>query len=589
MYVERNDKKRERKEQIIMKKKFVRMLSLAMAMLMIVGSMAGCGNKEAAADPQASTEEAVSNETEEAAEVEDINETGKLKLMWEQNIGIDTMFVNPWNDRQTQHVFAIYESLLGDHPQDDEVVGVLATGYEVSEDGLTYTLPLREGVKWHDGEEVTVEDVLFSLNGIVANPTSAYKGNLYLVEGYQDVLDGKAETLSGVSVEGNNIIIKLSSADPLFPRYLSNVAILPAHCFEGVSYADIDSYEEFWSKPIGTGQYVIDEVSFPDYFTAVRNENYWGEKAKIKTIEFVAYDAGGADATSAALIAGGIDFAMGGTIDDITVAKSMMEQNPDLEYSLQANVSYRMFVFNLGTRSDGNNKADLLKDEVRQAFDLMIDKEMMASYYSGQATAISTFCHPDNPQYNDDIPLPKKDLETAKKMLEEAGFDFSQTIDLAYYYSDQTTIDIMEVIKADFASIGVKLNPILLTGDTNNLIYVESNFDLLYCKNGGVNPCDTYQSLRPSTGYTFLGDDEKRAEIWEDLVTSYKTATDSVERKKYADELQALDYQYRYAIPAYVLDTVVVYNAANVSIPEGFLTYAGCNHYSWEDWSLVQK
>ena len=74
-----------------MKKKFVRMLSLAMAMLMIVGSMAGCGNKEAAADPQASTEEAVSNETEEAAEVEDINETGKLKLMWEQNIGIDTI------------------------------------------------------------------------------------------------------------------------------------------------------------------------------------------------------------------------------------------------------------------------------------------------------------------------------------------------------------------------------------------------------------------------------------------------------------------------------------------------------------------
>lgn len=569
-----------------MKKRFVRMISMGLAMLMVVGSLAGCGSKEEAADTPAT--DVTDTADADSTTAEDINETGKLRLMWEQNIGIDTLFVNPWNDRQTQHIYAIYESLLGDEPQNDAVVGVLATGYEVSEDGLTYTLPLREGVKWHDGEDFTVDDVLFSLNGIVANPTSAFKQNLSLVEGYQDVVDGKAEALSGLSVEGNNIVIKLSSTDPLFPRYLTNVSILPAHCFEGVSFAEIDSYEPFWSKPIGTGQYVIDEVSFPDYFTCVRNENYWGEKAKIKTIEFIAYDAGGADATTAALIAGDIDFAMNGTINDITVAKSMIEQNPDLAYSLQANVSYRMFVFNLGTRSDGNNKEDLLKPEVRQALDLMIDKQMMASYYSGQATAISTFCHPDNPQYNDDIPLPEKDLDKAKQMLEEAGFDFSQTIDLAYYYTDQTTIDIMEVIKADFASIGVNLNPILLTGDVSGLVYEESNFDLIYVNNGGVNPCDTYQALRPSTGYTFLGDDEKRAEIWEEAVSNYKSAKDSVERKKYADELQALDYQYRYAIPVYVMDTVVVYNTSHVSIPEGFLTYSGCNHYAWEDWSLVQ-
>lgn len=575
-------------------KKFSRILALLLALVMMLSVFAGCAKTETeaeketpAAEEEAPAAETPAEEIEEAPAVEDINETGVLKLQWLQQIGVDTMFEDPWLDKQCMYSYMVFEALVGDEPQDNTVSPVLAESWTISDDGMTYTFTLREGVKWHDGEDFTMDDVIFTLNAETANPMSTLRGNLYCVEGYDAVVNGEADTLSGVSCDGNTLTIKLATADSYFLRYMTNLPILPEHLLGDVAPADLSSYEEFWRKPVGTGAYKIDEVSFPDYFTCVRNDEYWGEKATIKNVQYVSYASGGQNAVSAAAIADELDYLFGNATSDVAVANSISAQNENMQFSVQAMNSFRAFQFNFDTRTDGNNKPDLLNEKVRQAFDLALNKNAMAAFYEGQCTPTSTFVAPTNPEYNDDIAQPSQDLATAKALLDEAGFDYSQTIDLVYYYDDQTTADIMAMLVQDFASIGVRINAQLISGDLNAIIYDERNFDMIYLKVSGVNAADTYRLVSSAFGQAYIGNEEQRDEVYADLVSQYMSTSDTVLKKELADQMQALDVQYRFMLPCMTINNVVLYNSAHVSIPEGFLTVAGCNYIRWNEWSLV--
>lgn len=569
-------------------KKASRILALLLAVMMVVGMFAGCGNQ---AEPEAAPPATENNQPEanqpeanepEAAPVEE----GVLQLVWQQASGITTIFEDPWIDLQSLYPYMIFDPLCYCDPQTSSWSPALASDWTISEDGMTYTFTLREGVKWHDGEDFTADDVLFTFNTQMKNPT-AKRWLLQYVEGYQACVDGEADTLSGLSADGNTITLKLTQPDSLFLNYIGACYILPEHLLKDVDPAKLSTDEAYWSKPVGTGAYVIDEVSFPDYFTVTANENFWGEKAGIKNVQFMSYDAGGSDAVVAALIAGDLDYAYGNSVNDMAVANNIVAQNADVVAKLKASGYTRFFLFNMDQRTDGNNKADLLKPEVRQAFDLLIDKNMIASFYNGQAVALSTFANPANPEYNDDIPLPQKDIETAKKMLEEAGFDFSQTIDMAYYYDDQTTYDIMQMMVQDFAAAGVTLNPQLATGDLNKALYEEPNYDILYLASGGARACDLYSVLLSTSPETYIGHVEERGALYDEIFKEYISTTDVARAKELADQLQVTDYQTRYSIPAYALNTVVVYNGARVSIPDEIFEIDGCTNYRFHEWKLL--
>lgn len=575
--------------------KKTRLLALLLAVVMMLGIFVGCSKPAEDEDTQnPTTDSNVEEDKTPAAEDNASDETPVeeevkyMKLQWNQQIGIDSIFEDPWIDQQSLYPNMVFDALVAYEPQNERLVGRLATDWTQSEDGLTYTITLRDDVKWHDGEPMTAEDVIFTFNTEAANPMCNYRTSIRNIEGYDAVSNGEATELSGLSAEGNVITIKLSSVKATFMHGLRTLMILPKHLLADVAPADISTYEEFWSKPVGTGAYKMDVVSFPDYFTLVANEDYWDETAGIKHVQFTNYSAGGNDAMVAAMIAGELDYVFGNATNDMAVAENIVAQNSDVKtLLLSGGGTTRYMAFNLNGREDGNNKEILKDSKVRQAFDLIIDQNVIASFYSGQAVALSTLVNPSSPQYNADIPLPYQDIETAKQMLDEAGFDYSQTIDIAYYYDDQTTADIMALIKQEFAEAGVTVETTLLSGDLNTLIYESCNYDMIYLGSSHWLPAGCYGSLATTGNFNFLGMEEERGEVFDADATGYFATGDDAELKKIADRLQANDYKYRYTIPCYTLNTVQMYNAAHISIPADIFSVTNCTNYRFNEWSLI--
>ena len=401
-----------------------RYLALLLALVMLL-SLAACTKAPAqTADEQTPETTGTTETATEQTSEQPAAESGTLKLVWHAATGIDTLFENPWRDVQCLYPYMVFDRLVSVNGSGEYVMG-LATDYTVSDDGLTYTFTIRDGVTWQDGTPFTADDVVFSLWGNIANPNTAVgKSEISCIEGADAVMNEGAQMLSGVSVDGNTVTVKLTAPSRGFMVGVAQVAILPKHAFEGVAPADFNTCS-FWEKPFGTGAYKIDQVSFPDYFTCVRNENYWGEPAGIENVLFTSYATGGNDAIVASMIAGDLDFAYGNAMNDIAVADNIKAQNADVESYLLTSNYMRFFIFNQVGASDGQENPGIKDNRVRQAINLLIDKEAFASLYAGQAEVKTTYLANSHPYYNTDIAPFERDVEKAKELLEEAGFDYS--------------------------------------------------------------------------------------------------------------------------------------------------------------------
>jgi len=570
-----------------------RLMTVMLAIVMLGTVMSGCAKKESG-QPEVQEHAAEPAETEAGEEKQgNYNETGVLKLIWFASNGTDTMFQCPWDEDQCMFSQMIFDTLVK-MDTDMSYIPKLAE-YEISDDGMTYTFTIADNAKWHDGEKVTGEDVLFSMNAYMADPTAMYPNYFTNVQGAFDVKSGASDSISGVSVNDNTVTVQLEQPDNTLLLGFCSLQILPKHCFEGVDLADVVKYEEYWKNPIGCGAYRIAEVSFPNYFTAVRNEEYYGPKAGIKNVLFTSYATGGNDAVVAACAAGELDYAFGNNVNDKAMADNIVSQNPDMEAILIPSSYVRQLRFNTsGESQDGKYNDDMRKKEVRQAINLLIDKETIASMYNGQAVALSCIINPGSPAYNTDIPIFERNVDEAKRMLEEADFDFSRPIRLLYYYDDQTTIDIMEIIKQNFAEAGITCEPFLITGDTVTQIYENKNWDIIYGAGGDkVDPILGYYYIVPDGGNIdkIFADIDERNEIFGTLYKKYITTSDETEKKSLGDELQLVDVQNSYDIDIYALNKVILLNTRKVKMDMSLfdVDLQQQREYHFEDWELLSE
>ena len=140
--------------------------------------------------------------------------------------------------------------------------GNLAEKYEVSEDGMTITFTLRDGVKWHDGEDFTAEDVKWTYEYY---PT---------VPGANAVLTEVLKEIKEITIDGKNVIFTFKSPQPNALTVLSQWPVLPKHCLENVAPENFAA-DTFWQMPIGTGPFKVEEVKLGEYTTLVRNNEYY--------------------------------------------------------------------------------------------------------------------------------------------------------------------------------------------------------------------------------------------------------------------------------------------------------------------------
>lgn len=151
----------------------------------------------------------------------------------------------------------------------------------ISEDKKNYVFTLRDGLKWHDGQAVTIDDVYFTFHDLILNPAFP-----------NDILRTNFSGVKVVKVDAKNIKFSLDKPNAFF---VSNflIGILPQHILKNVSPVDIRQ-SDFNKKPIGSGPYMVTDSiqSFPDgrsQITLTRNDNYYGEKSEIQLMRFIVY------------------------------------------------------------------------------------------------------------------------------------------------------------------------------------------------------------------------------------------------------------------------------------------------------------
>lgn len=180
---------------------------------------------------------------------------------------------------------AVFDTVLLADGNLTPIGGELAESYELSEDGLTLTLNVREGAMWHDGTPVTAEDIAWSIEAATLNPTTqpTVAGSFRSIEGAEAFLAGEADGMSGIVVDGNTVTLNFTAVAPNILLSLTQFHPLPKAYFEGVDPIQIQQ-SEFWQNPVGSGPFRIDEVRMGDFMTLVPFEDYWGGVAEIDRI-----------------------------------------------------------------------------------------------------------------------------------------------------------------------------------------------------------------------------------------------------------------------------------------------------------------
>lgn len=175
----------------------------------------------------------------------------------------------------------ILEGLVKYNPKTLEVEPNLATGWEVSEDGLTYTFTLKDDVYFHDhevfeggkGRKLTAEDVLYTFTTIyTAGPENrAYAAFKNTIAGGDDFYNGKATEISGIKADGNKVIFTLTETSTIFLQKLAAIhaVIVPKEAVEAAEFI-----------PVGTGPFIYDKKSTSEVVRLGKNPKYHGKDDK---------------------------------------------------------------------------------------------------------------------------------------------------------------------------------------------------------------------------------------------------------------------------------------------------------------------
>ena len=182
---------------------------------------------------------------------------------------------------------SLFNGLMDYAPGSTELIPDLAESYEISEDGLTYTFKLHQGVKFHNGRELTADDVKWSIERAVRPETqSPGQGFFGMIAGFDEVAAGDTPELSGIEVvDPHTVRFTLSRPDATFLHILAiNFAFaVPKEVVE-------EHGEDFGKNPVGTGAYKMTEWSLGQRVVYDRNPDYYREG--LPKLDQIVYEVG---------------------------------------------------------------------------------------------------------------------------------------------------------------------------------------------------------------------------------------------------------------------------------------------------------
>ncbi len=296
-------------------------------------------------------------------------------------------------------VFAALCDKLFDIDEKLAIVPQLATGYEWAKDGRALTIRLRPGVTFHDGEKLDAAAVKYSLERHKTMAGSNRKGELAPVTAIEVV---------------DPMTVRLNLSAPFSPL----LAALADRAGMIVSpKAAQAAGDKFGAKPVCSGPFQFVERVAQDRIVLERYPGYWN-KGEIHVDKIVYLPIVDSTVRLANLKSGQLDFIERVAASDVPAVKS----DPRFKLSKITEIGYQGITINTG-KSDLAQKNPLGRDpRVREAFELALDREgIVQVVMEGEADIGNQWVAPSNPFYAKNVPIPKRDVAKAKRLLQEAG------------------------------------------------------------------------------------------------------------------------------------------------------------------------
>lgn len=474
--------------------------------------------------------------------------------------------------------YLLYRPLLKYNPSTDKLEPQLVDEWKVSDDELTYTFDMKDALKWSDGDDLTAEDVRFSIETVLKATlvNGIFPENFSKIEGATEFKEGKADHVSGITIDGDIVTIKLTEKVGLFAKVLGQLDIIPEHKLKDENVLEIHN-SDFWKNPVSSGMYKVKEISAGNYIELERNEYYEGTKPKIDRVvsTFI-------NDSLLAMKDGQSYYLYTNKIDDY----EQLSNTPGITGFDVDILFYRYFITNLsGHKGEGNSLVDDVK--VRQALMYGIDREKLASsIFRGHMTVNQAGVPSQFPEYEKSLETYKFDPEKAKKLLKEANFDFSRTFKITYYHTDQTTINFIEAVAQQLKELGITVETVQITSDPTTALTQTKDYDIAlkgFSTFSYESWYGEYSSKSTSLTPLFNHDDSFDA-LLEQLITS----SDEKERAAILSDLQKLEQEKLHKLPLFTSPAYLFVNTDKVQLPED-MTFSNPYYYydlRFEEWSI---
>jgi len=486
-------------------------------LLLIVLLLAACsgGNDEEGA------EEGTSNDSSDGA-------SDKVLTIGNSN-DIVSFDIHDHNNTSTEAVHVNMFNYLVKNDPDEGFIPDLAESWE-NVDETKWEFKLKEGVKFHNGDELTAEDVKFTLERVANDSALLEYGAYRQIEEVEVVSDYE-------------FVIHTYEPEPALLNRVSRIGsgILPKN------YIETEGWDVFLENPVGTGPYQFEEWQKDSQLTLTRFDDYFGDEPKWSQVEFRAIPENSTRVSE--LLTGGIDLAVNIPPDDI----ERIESSEDT--TVMSAPSQRVMLFVLRTQGDYPT-AD---PKVREAIELAIDKEaIIESVLEGHAVPTRTRVTPGNFGANEELyDTQLYDPERARELLEEAGYADGVNIKLSSpsgrYLKDRESVELMVAMLQE---VGINADVEFLEWSAFSTPYSNKEFEDVFFIAYGNSMFDGSQALQRLELEMAAGETDYDNPEVEELLSEAMNNMDEDSRLEQYQKAQEIISEDRPIIPLFQVESI---------------------------------
>lgn len=425
-------------------------------------------------------------------------------------------------------LFNLYDGLVALSGDMMAITPALATSWERLSD-QTWRFNLRQGVKFHNGEDFDATAVKYSIERLL-DPNAVRFNTDFKQIGAVEIVDAYT------------VVINTRTPDPNFLPKLTSLHIVPPLYTASVSEA------QFSANPVGTGPYRFVEWVLGQRLVLQANDNYWGGRPSVDRLVFRPIPE--ASTRLAELQAGTVDIVTSLNYDVIP----LVDADPNLR--VEANSGRRTVFMHM----DLLNGARPLQDvRVRQAMAYAIDRQLLIdSVLNGYGTPLATIFRPDMFGYSPDFPVYEHNLQTARALMAEAGY--ANGFNIRFMTSDGIVnkgVEVAEALAAMLGDIGIRAEVVPVALQVMRDMYIgnpepaSGRVEPLWMFNYGAPTPDATSPLRALVQFggieTFVKNDE-----YDRLVDQYASEMNEGTRRQVAYTLQQRLHNDLPMIPLYL-------------------------------------